>query len=319
MGHLPHHRNPNVLVGYETADDAGVYRLDEGHALVQTLDFFTPVVDDPYQFGAIAAANSLSDVYAMGGQPITAMAIACFPEKGLDLEVLSRVMRGGLDKLQEAEVALLGGHTVTDPEIKFGYSVTGLIHPQKIMKNSDARPGDVLVLTKPLGIGILTSGIKFNRTSAGATNRVIEVMMTLNRAAATVMLRHPCHAVTDVTGNGLLGHAYEMAEGSGVAVRFESKRIPFIEEALPLAESGLLPRSIRTTWKMIENKTVISKSVPDALKNIMLDPQTSGGLLIALERGKLEDLLADMKQSGVTTTVVGSVEESPEGKRLFVD
>lgn len=318
MGQLPHQHNPNVLVGYDTADDAGVFRLDETHALVQTLDFFTPVVDDPYQFGAVAAANSLSDVYAMGGQPITAMAIACFPDKGLDLEILSQVMRGGLAKLQEAEVTLLGGHTVTDPEIKFGYSITGLIHPLKIMKNSDAQPGDVLVLTKPLGIGILTSGIKFGRIPAQAARRVVEVMMTLNRAAAEVMARHPCHAATDVTGNGLLGHAYEMAEGSGVAIRFESNRIPFIEEALPLAEAGLLPRSVRTTWKMIEDKTVIGKLVPEALKNIMLDPQTSGGLLIALEPGNLECLLSDMKRGGVEATVVGGVENTT-GKRLFVD
>ncbi len=291
--------------------------MDEERALVQTLDFFTPVVDDPYQFGSIAAANSLSDVYAMGGTPITAMAIACFPEKGGDLFILEQIMRGGLDKLREADVTLLGGHTVTDPEIKFGYSVTGLVHPGRILTNSAALPGDVLVLTKPLGIGILTSGIKFNKTSAEGARRATEVMSRLNRRASEIMLRHGCHAATDITGNGLLGHAYEMAEGSGVTLYFDSKRIPYIPEAYTLAESGLLTRSIRTTWTLIGGKTGLAPSVPETMKNLMLDPQTSGGLLIALPRNDLKSLLQDMEKAEIEAVEVGRVEAFKE-KRILV-
>jgi selenide,water dikinase len=318
LGPLPQYQDPNVLVGYETADDAGVFRLDEERALVQTLDFFTPVVDDPYQFGAIAAANSLSDVYAMGGRPLTAMAITCFPEKALDLQTLTQIMSGGLEKLREAGVSLIGGHTVTDPEMKFGYSVTGMVHPQKIVRNSTAQTGDVLVLTKPLGLGILTSGIKFNKTSAAAAQKAVTVMTTLNKAAAEVMLRHRCHAATDITGNGLLGHAFEMAEGSNVTIHFDAWSVPILDEAYALAESGLLPRSIRTTWKMIGQHTQVGAGVTEALKNILLDPQTSGGLLIAVADQHLESLMSEMQQLNIPAAVVGKV-ENPGGKRILVD
>jgi len=307
-----------VLVGYDTADDAGVFRIDAEHALVQTVDFFTPVVDDPTLFGAIAAANSLSDVYAMGAEPLTALAIACFPEEGMDLEILTRIMSGGVEKLREAEVVLLGGHTVADPEIKFGYSITGMVHPDRIMTNAGARPGDALVLTKPLGIGILTSGIKFNRTSAEGADRAIAVMTTLNRAAAEVMRKFDCHAATDITGFGLLGHAYEMAEASRAALRFQSGRIPFIQEAYRLAEARVLPRTIATTWQMIEPKTSVAPSVPEPLKHVMLDPQTSGGLLIAVGATELGALLEEMARSRVEACHVGLVEECT-GPRIIVD
>jgi selenide,water dikinase len=300
--------NPNVLVGYETADDAGVFQIQEDLALVQTLDFFTPVVDDPFTFGAIAAANSLSDVYAMGGKPVTAMAIACFPERGGDLDVLAAIMTGGAEKLQEAGVALIGGHTVADPEIKFGYSVTGLIHPGRILKNSSALPGDALILTKPLGIGILTSGIKFGKTSPAAEARAIATMTKLNRAAAEIMLGFETHAATDITGNGLLGHAYEMAEGSHVALRFRAAAVPYIDEALTLAEGGIRPRTITTTWKLISGKTWFRPEIPQALRNILLDPQTSGGLLISLSRADLARALEEMQASGIEAAHVGDVE-----------
>jgi len=307
-----------VLVGYGTADDAGVFRIDAERALVQTVDFITPVVDDPYAYGAIAAANSLSDVYAMGGTPVTALAIACFPERDLDLEILAKIMRGGMEKLQEAQVALLGGHTVSDSEIKFGYSVTGLINPGQVITNAGARPGDALVLSKPLGIGLLTTGIKYRKTSATGEHEAIRVMSTLNRAASEVMLRHQCHAATDVTGNGLLGHAFEMAEASGVALRFMADKIPFIPEAYALAEARLLPRTIASTWKMIEQKTLISPHVPEPLKNILLDPQTSGGLLISLDPAALGELMADLARLQIEAKQIGLVEKSG-GYRIFVD
>ena len=305
-------------MGYETADDAGVFRLDDERALVQTLDFFTPVVDDPYTYGAVAAANSLSDIYAMGGTPITAMAITCFPEKGIDLQILAQIMTGGVEKLHEAGVALLGGHTVTDPEIKFGYSVTGLIDPKRILTNSAALPGDALVLTKPLGIGIVTSGIKFNKISQAATQKAIHIMTTLNRTAAEIMLRYDCHAATDITGNGLLGHAFEMARGSRVTLRFDSSRIPYLEEAYPLAEAGLLPRTVATTWKMIQPFTRINPTVADPLRHILLDPQTSGGLLISLSLKDLDQIIDELKGSGVQAVHVGRVEAFQEAE-IIVD
>jgi selenide, water dikinase len=315
---LPIYPNPDILVGYDTADDAGVFRLDAERALVQTLDFFTPVVDDPVAYGAIAAANALSDVYAMGGRPLTALAIACFPETGLDLGILSQIMRGGLEKLREAGVALLGGHTVADKEIKFGYSITGIIHPGSIFSNAGARPGDQLVLTKPLGLGILSSGIKLGRVSEPAVNEAIAVMSTLNRAASEAMVRFRCHAATDITGNGLLGHAFEMAVASGVALRFSSSRTPVITEALKLAEEGILPRTGRTTWNLIETHTRIAPGVPQALRNVLLDPQTSGGLLVSVDRADLEPFLQQLHNSQVTATHVGAVEEG-SGARIIVD
>ncbi len=317
LGRMPRYLNPNVLVGYETADDAGVFRLNDDLARVQTLDFFTPVVDDPYTYGAIAAANSLSDVYAMGGSPVTAMAISCFPEKG-DLGMLAEIMKGGADKLHEAGVALVGGHTVADQEIKFGYSVTGLVNPRRILRNSTARPGDALVLTKPLGIGILTSGIKFGKTSRAAAETAIQVMTALNRPAAEAMLRHLCHAATDITGNGLLGHAFEMACGSGVKFRFQAARIPYIPEALSLTEGGIRPRTIATTWTMVAEKAAISPAVPEPLKNILLDPQTSGGLLISVDQSDVGDLLSDLASNAVEAADIGRVEEF-DGLNLVVE
>jgi selenide,water dikinase len=318
LGKIPRFSHPDVLVGYDTADDAGVFRLDAERGLVQTVDFFTPVVDDPYQYGAIAAANALSDVYAMGGEPLTALAIACFPEKGVDLGILGEIMKGGAEKLEEAGVPLLGGHTVADPEIKFGYSVTGLVHPARILTNAGARAGDALVLTKPLGSGILTSGIKFGKTSPEAAERIIRLMATLNRDAARIMLRFDSHGATDITGNGLLGHAYEMAHASGVTLRIESTRVPFVEEAYALAEQRLLPRTVRTTWEMIAAATTVDVSVAEPLRSILLDPQTSGGLLIAVERRDAAAMVEAMRAEGVDAVEIGTVEERGRAEILVV-
>lgn len=295
-----------MLVGFETADDAGVFRLDDQRALVQTLDFFTPVVDDPFLYGAIAATNSLSDVYAMGGTPLTALAIACFPDRQEDLPLLSQIMQGGAEKLREAGVALLGGHTVCDNEIKFGYSVTGLVHPEKIITNAAAQPGDALILTKPLGIGIITTAIKRSLAEPEAAQQAVQVMTTLNQAAAEAMCSYRSHAATDITGYGLLGHACEMAQASRVTLRFDAGTIPYIAAAYPLAEAGILPGLVAKTWKSLESKISIGASVSLPLRNIMLDPQTSGGLLIAVHPADREPLLADLVRRGVRGIAVGA-------------
>jgi selenide,water dikinase len=306
---IPH---PDVLVGFETADDAGVFRIDQERALVQTVDIFTPVVDDPKAYGAIAAANALSDVYAMGGKPLTALAIACFPEKGMDIEILTQMMLGGLAKLKEANVALIGGHTVADQEIKFGYSVTGMVHPEQVYTNAAARPGDRLVLTKPLGIGIITSGIKFRKASEQAAARAIEVMSALNDSASAALARHDCHAVTDVTGFGLLGHALEIAEASGVTIRIESGKVPYIDEALPLAEARIIPGAVAKTWKLIAPKTKVGAMVTEPIRNILTDPQTSGGLLISVTADETQSLLDDLTGQGLSAADIGSVEEKAD-------
>lgn len=254
----------------------------------------------------------------MGGTPITAMAIACFPEKGGDLETLSQIMLGGVDKLHEAGTALIGGHTVTDKEIKFGYSVTGLVHPDQVVTNAKACPGDALILTKPLGIGILTSGIKSGRTSAASAARVTEIMSELNRTASEVMIQHSCKAATDITGNGLLGHAFEMAEASGVTLRFYSDQVPYVPEAIELAGEGLLPRTIKTTWNLVHNSTTLSPAVKEPLKSILLDPQTSGGLLICVHAGALRSFLQDLADRNVPAAHIGRVEEY-QGKRIIVE
>ncbi len=307
-----------MLVGFESADDAGVFRIDAERALVQTLDFFTPVVDDPALYGAVAAANSLSDVYAMGGVPLTAMAIACFPDRPEELDLLSQIMLGGSEKLREAGVSLLGGHTVVDPEIKFGYSVTGLVHPARIVTNGGALPGDALVLTKPLGIGILTTAIKRGRADAEAAQKVAEVMTMLNRDAAEAMLAVRCHAATDITGYGLIGHAREMALASRATLHFRAGSIPYIPQALPLAQERVLPGLTAKTWKLVAADTVVGDAVTEPLRNILLDPQTSGGLLIAVHPHDLDVLLQGLSDRGVKSAHVGNV-EAAQTARIIVD
>ncbi len=269
--------NENVLVGFETADDAGVYQLTGDCALVQTVDFFTPIVDDPFTFGAIAAANSLSDVYAMGGRPVSALSILCYPVKG-DLDVLAEILNGGASKMREAGCAVLGGHSVNDDEIKFGYSVTGTIHPGRILANSTARPGDVLLLTKKLGTGVISTALKRGIADPAHVQAAIDSMLTLNRGACEAMLAFEVHACTDVTGFGLIGHAREMALGSGVTIEIAAAQIQFLPGAVDYARQGAIPGGLKNNRDFASCVVEGSSEVDD----LLYDPQTSGGLLISI-------------------------------------
>ncbi len=267
----------NVLVGFETADDAGVYQLTGDCALVQTVDFFTPIVDDPFTFGAIAAANSLSDVYAMGGRPVSALSILCYPVKG-DLDVLAEILNGGASKMREAGCAVLGGHSVNDDEIKFGYSVTGTIDPGRILANSTARPGDVLLLTKKLGTGVISTALKRGIADPAHVQAAIDSMLTLNRGACEAMLAFEVHACTDVTGFGLIGHAREMALGSGVTIEIAAAQIQFLPGAVDYARQGAIPGGLKNNRDFASCVVEGSSEVDD----LLYDPQTSGGLLISI-------------------------------------
>jgi selenide,water dikinase len=299
-----------VLIDYRTADDAGVYKLDETRALVQTVDFFTPIVDDPFTYGQIAAANALSDVYAMGGRPLTALAIAGFP-KELDPAILSKIFAGGLDVLGRAGVALLGGHTVQDQEIKFGYSVTGEVDPARVLANAGAKPGDRLVLTKALGTGVIATALKFDRASDAAVAAAIRSMTTLNRAAADVIRSLPhdiVHACTDITGFGLLGHASEMAAGGPISIVIDSGSVPLLEGARALV-TGNIPGGGRTNRKHFGQRIAIDAGVPADLVDLLFDPQTSGGLLVAVSGAAADQVRRALADAGVEAAIVGSVVE----------
>jgi selenide,water dikinase len=305
-------RHPDVLVGFERSDDAGVYRLTDELALVQTVDFFTPVVDDPYEFGLIAAANSLSDVYAMGGRPLCAMNIVTFPAGKMAIEVLRETLRGGLEKLREAGVALVGGHSVTDPELKYGLSVTGVVHPDRVWTNAGARSGDRLVLTKPLGTGIVNTAIKAGAAGAAAIREVVASMARLNRDAAAVAARFGTRACTDVTGFGLVGHADEMIRGTGLGVRLDAAALPAFTEAREHAAMGLLPGGLqrnRDHWK--ETLRPAPGVDPFAI-DLVCDPQTSGGLLLAIDAEKADALVAAMRAEGVPAVVIGEFVADPQ-------
>lgn len=286
---LPRVENPNVLVGYDTCDDAGVYRLTPECALVQTVDFFTPIVDDPYTFGAIAAANSLSDVYAMGGRPVTALSVLAYPSKG-DMEDLRQILRGGTDKMHEAGCVVLGGHSVSDDEIKFGYAVTGTVHPDRVRANAGARPGDVLVLTKRIGTGVISTALKRGMAAVEHVDASIVSMLTLNRAAAEAMEDLDVRGCTDITGFGLLGHAREMAAGSCVTLEIDAGAVRFLAGALEYAQAGALPGGLKNNREFAGPCVAVEGDVPAALEALLYDPQTSGGLLIAVaehDAGKL--------------------------------
>ena len=283
-------------MGLETGDDAGVYRLDDKTALVQTLDFFTPVVDDPYTFGQIAAANALSDVYAMGGRPLTALSIAAFPETDFPLEWAQAIVRGGFDKLQEAGCELLGGHTVRDPEIKFGYAITGLVDPERILTNAAARPGELLVLTKPLGTGVIATALKAGQASTESVATAAQAMATLNRIPAEVALRHGVRAATDVTGFGLVGHAWNIARESRVTLVLESAALPLLPGALALAEQ-FQPGGLKANRKAFAPRVHYEQRPNAALEALLFDPQTSGGLLLAVPEASAEALLSDLAQA----------------------
>jgi selenide,water dikinase len=314
LRHLPAPTDPNLLVGTNTADDAGVYRLSDDLALVQTVDFFTPVVDDPYWFGAIAAANALSDVYAMGGRPITALNIVGFPVGALSLDVLSEILRGGADKVREAGVTLVGGHTVDDAEPKYGLSVTGTVHPDRIVTNAGAQAGDALVLTKALGSGIATTALKAGVASDQLRDSVIALMATLNRDASEAMLEIGVHAATDITGFGLLGHLGEMAAGSGLMATVKATAVPVLPGIFEHAEAGAIPGGTRRNLEFLAGRLHVDPAVGETLRLILGDAQTSGGLLIACPPESVADLLAALGRRGITSAVIGSLDGGPSGE-----
>ena len=288
--------NEQVLVGLDRADDAGVYKVSDDLALIQTVDFFTPIVDDPYWFGQIAAANALSDVYAMGGIPKTAMNLVAFPVKDMELSVLRQMLQGGLDKMEEAGVVLIGGHSIEDRELKYGLSVTGFVHPERVLTKKGLRPGDRLVLTKPLGTGIINTAIKAGLASPELADRVTRLMAELNREAAEVMTRFDVGACTDVTGFGLLGHLAEMVCGSGSGVRLFSRQIPVLKEALEYASMGLIPAGAHKNREFRETGIRFEREVQPALQDVLFDPQTSGGLLISVRNEQAEPLAQDLQE-----------------------
>src|SRR5579883_1126984 len=297
---MPRNDNPNVLVGFDTNDDAGVYRLSDELALVQTVDFFTPIVDDPFTFGAIAAANSLSDVYAMGGAPISALSVVAYPGSG-DAGVLEAILRGGLEKMREAACAVIGGHSVNDPEIKFGYAVTGTVHPARVKTNAGARPGDALVFTKALGTGVIGTALKRGIAGEASVNAATESMLRLNRDACRAMLAFDTHACTDITGFGLLGHAREMAVASGVTLEIESGAIPLLPGALDAARAGAIPGGLKNNLEFASCAVEAAREIDPALLQLLYDPQTSGGLLISIpehEAAGLESAIPGARRVG---------------------
>ncbi len=312
LAKLPKQSDPNVLIGFDTADDAGVYRLADDLALVQTVDFFTPIVDDPYTFGQVAAANSLSDVYAMGGRPISALSIVGFPNHGLDVSVLEKIMQGGLAKMQEAGCAVIGGHSIADEEIKFGYAVTGLINPKRILANVGARPGDRLILTKRLGTGVISTALKKGQARDESVQASIESMGTLNRAASEAALEFEVHAATDVTGFGLLGHAHEMATGSRVSFVLHSTEAEFLPGALEASRAGFLPGGLKRNAEFVSGCVEFSHNIPEEVRNLFYDPQTSGGLLLAVAAGDAPRLLTRLRERGVPAREIGQAVENTQ-------
>jgi selenide,water dikinase len=305
---LPLQSDPHLLVGRENSDDAGVYQLDEKTALIQTLDFFTPMVNDPYAFGQIAAANALSDVYAMGGRPITVMNIVCFPAKTVSHEVLLQILKGGLDKTREAEALLVGGHSVDDQEIKYGLSVLGLADPARIVTNARARPGQALILTKPLGTGILATGLKARLLPVEAEKRMIDLMTALNKDAAEVMVEAGVEAATDITGFGLLGHALEMAQASRVEIIIEASRIPIMADVSELARQGFVPGGSHANRRFCKKSLEIEDGVDPFAITVLSDAQTSGGLLMAVDKEKQDRLLSDLHRRGVAeAAIIGEI------------
>jgi selenide, water dikinase len=335
LGKLPRQHDPNVLVGFDHADDAGVYQLAPDSALVQTVDFFTPIVDDPYTFGQIAATNALSDIYAMGGCPLTALAMVCFPEKG-DLEVLERILAGGLSKMIEAGCVVIGGHSIRDEETKFGYSVTGLIDPKRVLKNGGAQPGDRLLFTKSLGTGTISTAIKKGAAKQSWIDAATTSMTTLNKTAADVITKFhgetgvparpaerssaadderrttndvfQIHALTDVTGFGLIGHAREMALASdNVSLHFRASRIPLLEGALECIRAGHISGGLKANREFAECVVTYEDGVPEELKTILFDPQTAGGLLISVAANSASDLAGALQAAGVPAVEIGEV------------
>jgi selenide,water dikinase len=311
---LPRQNDPNVIVGFETSDDAAVYRLKDDLALVQTVDFFTPIVDDPFLFGQVAAANSLSDVYAMGGRPISALSIVAFPASQAP-EILEQVMRGGLEKMREASCTVVGGHSIRDEELKFGYAVTGLINPENIWRNVGAQPGDRLLLTKPIGTGVISTALKSGRSDDASVRSATISMTTLNRESADVLHElertatnaRPVHAVTDVTGFGVLGHAREMALGSGVSMRIDCARVEYLPDAVDASRNKCFSGGLANNRAFLEGCVQFAVDVPDEFQALMYDPQTSGGLLVAIAPGSADAALAAYGARNISARIIGEV------------
>lgn len=307
-------------MGLDTSDDAGVYRLRDDLAIIQTVDFFTPVVDDPYSFGQIAAANAMSDIYAMGGRPLTAMNIICFPVKSMDISVLKEVLRGGLDKIKEAGALLVGGHSVEDDELKYGLSITGVVHPDDILTNKGARPGDLLVITKPLGTGIINTAIKGNLADENLIQKVTGIMATLNNGPAEVFKDFHISACTDVTGFGLLGHACEMIEGQKTALKIYPDKVPIIDKTLDFAGMGLIPGGTYRNSDFRKGCLIGFDKSDKVLMDILFDPQTSGGLLIAIQGDEADAFVSRLKEKGMeSSSIIGEFTEGPGGKIIFND
>lgn len=309
---LPKFHDPNLMVGIETSDDGAIYKVSDEVALIQTLDFFTPVVDDPYTFGQVAAANALSDIYAMGGEPKVALNIVAWPNC-VNPKFLGEILRGGADKVLEAGAVLAGGHSIQDDEPKYGLSVTGFVHPDKVFKNCGARPGDVLILTKPLGTGIVNTAVKAEMASPEAQEEVIRVMTTLNKKAKQIIEKYEIHSCTDVTGFGLAGHSIEMAEGSGVTITIDMDRLPVQQAAIEYAQMGLIPAGAYRNRNFTEEKIDLGE-VEEYMLDIFFDPQTSGGLLISVTPDIAEKIISEMKQEGMATAfgIIGTVTEKQE-------
>ncbi|MFC3041277.1 selenide, water dikinase SelD [Virgibacillus xinjiangensis] len=304
--------HPNLLVGLDTSDDAGVYKLNDEMAMVQTLDFFTPIVDDPYAFGQVAAANAISDVYAMGGKPLTALNIVAFPIHTLPKQVLTEILRGAGDKVKEAGATLVGGHSIDDKEPKFGLAVTGIVHPDKVRTNTGAKPGDKLILTKPIGVGISTTSIKRDLLTDQEVDKVTSVMATLNKTASEKMESYHVHACTDVTGFGLLGHASEMAKGSKTGLTITSEDVPKLPRVRELAEGGAVPGGTKNNFAHLEGDVTFPETMDQIDQWILCDAVTSGGLLIAVDGSEAENLLSDLIGAGVEAAIIGeATEENP--------
>jgi len=306
LRHIPVSHDPRLLVGLNTSDDAAVYQLNDGQALIQTVDFFTPMVDDPYLYGQIAAANALSDIYAMGGKPLLALNIVCFPDC-LPHTVLEEIIRGGAEKVSEAGAIIAGGHTVRDAEPKYGLSVTGLARPEQITANAGAMAGDLLVLTKPLGTGIIINGVKAQLVSARAADEAARTMAALNRLASEAMLRHGAGACTDITGFGLLGHALEMAEASGVAMEIDFASLPLLPETMEMARLGLIPAGAYNNREYLGDLVKLDEGLKPEEQMLLFDPQTSGGLLLSIAASGAAKVVDELAEQGVRAAVIGRV------------
>ncbi len=308
MARIPRQtRSRKVLAGLDVLDDAGVYLVRKDLALVQTVDFFTPIVDDPYDYGSVAAANALSDVYAMGGTPVSALSIVCFPSDDMDLRVLERMLKGGMDKLREAGVELLGGHSVRDKELKFGFAVTGTVDPRRILRKSGARPGDALILTKPLGIGVMSTALRAGKLAKKWEKAITKQMTRLNKSASAAMVKAGANACTDVTGFGLLGHACEMAQASRRTLSIDSTAVPLLEPVLGLIRNGVFPGGLTSVHKFLSGKMGVRVGVLDEVIFAMCDPQTSGGLLASVPAKKAPALVKSLRRHGDAAEVIGEV------------